>query len=360
MNLVIEKGTNPCRNLAREEVLLDTVTEDTIYLWRNEPSVIVGRHQNTLVEIDEVTAEAEKIQVVRRLTGGGAVFHDLGNVNFSYIFPEGDFEEKKQAGIEYMLEYLRHMGAECYPSGRNDICLRDRTGREIKVGGTAMTQRGSRGIFHGCLLFDCNLQLLERVLTPSREKLASKGVASVRARVGNLREEVAELAALSADEFFGRWAEYLAVKCQAAGDLAAKPLVMEYVAVNHPAAGDFSEEERRVEELAASRYASKEWTYGRNPLCTLINSHRFPVGTVEFYGEFQSGRIRACSFSGDFISSGDFEQLAKMLTGVAAEISAIAEVLEKIDLKKYFGTEDKTVTARFLAGIPIHRDSPRF
>lgn len=351
MNLVIEKGTNPCRNLAREEVLLDTVTEDTIYLWRNEPSVIVGRHQNTLAEIDEVTAEAEKIQVVRRLTGGGAVFHDLGNVNFSYIFPEGNFDKKKQAGIEYMLEYLRHMGAACYPSGRNDICLRDRTGREIKIGGTAMTQRGSSGIFHGCLLFDCDLSLLERVLTPSREKLASKGVASVRARVGNLREEVAELAVLSADEFFDRWAEYLAANHPAAGDLAAKPL----------AAGDFSEEERRrVEELVASRYASKEWTYGRNPLCTLINSHRFPVGTVEFYGEFQGGRIRACSFSGDFISSGNFEQLAEMLTGVAAEISAIEEFLEKIDLKKYFGTEDKTVTAKFLAGIPIHRDSHRF
>jgi len=338
MILVIEKGTDPCRNLAREEVLLDTAAEDTIYLWRNRPSVIVGRHQNTLAEIDEAVLEAEKIQTVRRLTGGGAVFHDLGNVNFSYIFPDGNFDEKKEQGISYMLEYLRHMGAACYASGRNDICLRDRTGRELKVGGTAMTQRGSRGIFHGCLLFDCDLSLLERVLTPSREKLASKGVASVRARVGNLREEVPGLSALSADEFFARWAEYLAA---------------EFPKAKGQAAADSGEEERRIAALVESRYASREWTFGRNPLCTLKNSHRFPVGMVEFYGEFKGGKILACSFSGDFISSGDFEQLAESLTGVAAEIPAIQEVLGQIDLKKYFGTDDRDAAARFLAGIPL-------
>lgn len=132
MNLLIEQSFDPRHNLAREELLLSKADTDTLYLWRNRSSVIIGRNQNTLAEVDEEAARKEDIRIVRRITGGGAVFQDLGNINFSYVFPRGDSEEKSREAMQMILEFIRKAGAECYFSGRNDICLLDRTGRQVK------------------------------------------------------------------------------------------------------------------------------------------------------------------------------------------------------------------------------------
>lgn len=334
MNLIIEKSTDPYHNLAREEILLSAVREDTIYLWRNRPSVIVGRHQNTLAEIDEEAAKKEKIKIVRRLTGGGAVFHDLGNINFSYIFAGGDFDEKKNRGLELMLSFLRSCGARCYATGRNDICMRDSAGREVKVSGTAMTQRGERGIFHGCVLFDCDLSRLERVLTPRREKLTSKGIASVRSRVSNLREMVPALGETEADAFFAAWCEALTEECR----------LIE--------AQDLGEAEA-AQELMETKYRSRDWNFGRNPVCTVENSRTFPVGTVEFHAEVKGGVITSCCFTGDYLTERDFREIASLLCRSPFTDDGMEKALGEIDTKSFFGTDNLGEILRFLAGRSV-------
>ncbi len=252
MNLLIEQSFDPRHNLAREELLLSKADTDTLYLWRNRSSVIIGRNQNTLAEVDEEAARKEDIRIVRRITGGGAVFQDLGNINFSYVFPRGDSEEKYREAMQMILEFIRKAGAECYFSGRNDICLLDRTGRQVKIGGTAMTCRDEGGIFHACLLFDTYLSQLSRVLTPYREKLQSKGISSVRSRVSNLREETERLSNLSGDDFFALWADELKKSCT----------VIEQVCAG---------EDVSIQKLIEEKYGNDQWNFGKNPRCNLKN-----------------------------------------------------------------------------------------
>lgn len=329
MNLLIETGSDPRHNLAREELLLLEADTDTLYLWRNRPSVIIGRNQNTLAEIDEETARKEDIRIVRRITGGGAVFQDLGNINFSYVFPSGDSEEKSQKAIQMILEFIRKTGADCYLSGRNDICLLDRTGREVKIGGTAMTCRDEGGIFHACLLFDTCLLQLSRVLTPSIEKLQSKGISSVRSRVSNLRQETERLSEMNSDEFFALWIEELKKTCT----------VIEKVCTG---------EEAPIQKLIEEKYGNDQWNFGRNPRCSLKNMCRFPAGTIEVNLTVSGGKIRQCVCSGDYFCTEEFLALENSMRGISFEKGEIERVLGTIDAAALFGTEDQEIIADFL------------
>lgn len=330
MNLLIESCLEPRHNLAREELLLSTADTDTLYLWRNRPSVIIGKNQNTLAEIDEETARKEDIRIVRRITGGGAVFQDSGNINFSYIFPDGEPEEKARRALQMILEFLQKEGAECCLTGRNDICLSDREGREVKIGGTAMTCRNGGGIFHACLLFDTCLSQLSRVLTPSAEKLQSGGISSVRSRVSNLRAEIPGMESLTGDEFFALWAEELKKNC---------------TVIERCCAG----EEEAVQRLIEEKYGNHQWNFGRNPSCNLRNIRRFPTGTVEVYFEVSGGIIRRCSFRGDYFCSDEFPGLEAALQGIYFERSEIEKVLTDIDTGNLFGTENRERIIDFLS-----------
>lgn len=331
MNLIIEKSQSPSHNLAREEVLLGHVKEDTVYLWRNRPSVIVGRHQNTLAEVDSEAAAKHRIEIVRRLTGGGAVFHDHGNINFSFIFPGGDFDEKAALGLQMIISYLQSRGAACFANGRNDVCMKDSGGNVVKISGTAMTQREDRGIFHGCVLFDCDLAAMAQVLTPKKEKLISKGVASVRSRVSNLRALVPALHNLSADQFFADWGRQLAESCTTVKENSA-------------------DEAAEIAKLVADRYENPVWNFGRNPACSMEISRRFQTGTVEFHADIKGNIIGRCWFSGDYLTMADFGVLAERLQGTAFAPDAIEEALEEVDLIPYFGRENRKVIIDFLSG----------
>lgn len=331
MNLIIETSHLPGHNLAREEVLLASAEVDTVYLWRNGPSVIIGRHQNTLAEVDEAAAEDAHIEIVRRLTGGGAVFHDLGNINFSFIFVGGDFEEKKELGLQMIIRCLQSRGAACFANGRNDICMKDAAGNVVKICGTAMTQQEDRGIFHGCILFDCNLAAMEKVLTPAREKLHSKGIASLRSRVANLRALVPQLRDISGDCFFEEWGKEFSKTCRV-------------IEEESPA------EKAEIAALIRDRYENRAWNFGRNPACTMETSRRFPVGTVTFHGDIKGGVIRSCSFSGDYLSPGDFSEIAERLENTEFSRDAVEKALEGVRPEKYFGTSEKEEILNFLTG----------
>ncbi len=337
MQLIVERNTDPCHNLAQEEALLNGVKEEIIYLWRNRPSVIVGRHQNTLAEIDEKAVEKHGVNVVRRLTGGGAVFHDLGNVNFSFLFAGEDVEKEAAKGCLLLLDFLTSLGVDPQLTGRNDICIKMTDGTLAKIAGTAMTERDGRGIFHGCVLFDCDLHVMGEVLTPPAAKLAAKGTASVRSRVVNLKTLTPYLQQLSRDAFFEIWAAYMSERCTCFHEVT-------------------EEEKELTEKLMEERYRSWHWNYGRNPSGTLVNSYRFPIGTVSLTLELSKGRIANCSFSGDYINRFDLDELTTRLTDIPFDRKSLTAALETIDLHKYFGIDDRALILDYMTGRYIEHE----
>ena len=179
-------------NLAFEERIFNEYSggDDFFMLWRNKSAVIVGQNQIIENEVDVPYAEANGIQIVRRITGGGAVYHDLGNVNYTYI---GRKAEQFGNFLEFslpMIEFLRSLGVEAKHIGNNDIGIEMSSAEVRKISGGAQAARGEYILHHGTLLFDTDLSVLERVLTPDPAKLSSKGIKSVRSRVCNVSEYV--------------------------------------------------------------------------------------------------------------------------------------------------------------------------
>ena len=188
MLLISHDCTDPAWNLALDEYLLTHFTEEVLSLWRNGPSVIVGRNQNALEEIDQDFVRARGIAVVRRLTGGGAVFHDLGNVNYTLVQPyqEGDFNNYAKF-TRPIVDFLAELGVRAELSGRNDLLVEGR-----KCSGNAQAVRGGRILHHGTLLFSADLSQLAGALRPREIKIQSKGVKSVSSRVTNLAGHLPE------------------------------------------------------------------------------------------------------------------------------------------------------------------------
>jgi len=245
MKLFIETSTDPCHNLAVEETLFNSLTDDCLYLWRNRSSVIIGRNQEILTEVDTDYALTHDIAVIRRITGGGAVYHDLGNINVSYIFTCDDenFDDKFRQFLDLFIAYLQSVGLKPMLTGRNDICVYDTQGNLRKISGTAMTQKGTRGLFHLCLLFDGDMDVMEKVLTPSAEKLASKGVASVRSRTINIKGLQAQFATWTKDEFFSHIADWFS-RSGKTEDIPTELL-------------------SSIDDIQKNRYQNPQWIYNR-------------------------------------------------------------------------------------------------
>ena len=189
MKIYITDRTDPYFNLASEQYLLDTENDEVFMLWRNEKAVIIGRNQNAYAEINKPFVDEHGIKVVRRLTGGGAVFHDLGNVNFTYIVPRSDcptldFERFSRP----VINALRGLGVEAELSGRNDITVDGR-----KISGNAQCVYNNKVMHHGTLLFSADMSQMAGALNVDEEKIKSKGIKSVRARVCNLSEYLPDM-----------------------------------------------------------------------------------------------------------------------------------------------------------------------
>jgi len=241
MRLILNNSTDPAFNLAAEEYLLNTATEKICMLWRNERAVIVGRNQNTIDEIDQTYAETHGIRVHRRLTGGGAVFHDLGNINFTLIEPE---EERHFNNYDWftadLTGFLAALGVNAQLNDRNDVLIQDR-----KICGNAQCVQDGKVLHHGCILYDADLTMLAAALRPDPEKLRRRGIASVASRVANIRGYMAN--ELSAEEFLNGFAEYIKQRHSCAAYHFTK------------------KEAARIQLLADRKYASREWNYGASP-----------------------------------------------------------------------------------------------
>lgn len=312
--LYLETGsTDPCVNLAVEEHILTHRTEgDWLLLWQNENTVVIGLNQNAAEEIDRDYIEKHHVNLVRRTTGGGAVYHDLGNLNYSFITDLGDPGELSiERFTEPVCRALRGMGLDARTSGRNDILAQGK-----KVSGVAQRIYKNRVLHHGTLLFDSDLGVLSAALKPSPLKFTSKSTKSVRSRVENIRRMLPE--DMSLEQFRQR-------------------LLTELSGENIIPAALTREEWVEIYSQAEEKYRSWSWTYGRSPRCSIANRRRFEGGTVELALELKDGLIADISFLGDFMATEPNAPLEQALTGLPFEKEAVAAAMGGMELRGMFG-----------------------
>ncbi len=307
-------GTDPCYNLAFEEYLLKNKTEgDLLMLWQNDRAVIVGLNQNAEEEIDRAFVADRGISVVRRTTGGGAVYHDLGNLNYSFITDTGKAEALRVAGLSRPLcQALEWMGLPVQLSGRNDLLLDGK-----KISGVAQRIYGSRILHHGTLLFDSDLEMMAGALRADPKKFASKSTKSVRGRVGNIKSFFP-----SGMELKDFWQALMEQLGQPSG----------FVREN------LSEAElESVRRLADEKYRSWDWNYGRSPAYCYKNRERFDGGTLQIHLNVENGRISGIDFFGDYMASESADGLKKALLGVPYRQESLREVLSHYPIERLFG-----------------------
>lgn len=318
---------NPFYNLAFEEYVLANRREgDYLLLWQNDNTIVIGRNQNAEAEINRTFVEKNGIRVVRRTTGGGAVYHDLGNLNYSFITDAGDAERMTMERFtKPIVQALQGLGLAAEASGRNDILVEGR-----KVSGTAQRLLHQRILHHGTLLFDANPAMVAGALNVDPEKFRSKSAKSVRSRIGNIRDFLGEDMTLQAF-----W-DYL--KSALAGS-GLEPTAL-------------SEEElAAVETLKREKYDTWEWNFGHSPRYDLFNKRYWDGGCLEVHATVEQGRISELVFFGDFLALDSMEPLLEALKGCPFERSAFAAVLDRFPLQLYFGaiTRDEILKTVFEA-----------
>jgi len=322
-----ENVTDPAVNLALEEYLLRNIApgEDILLFYINEPSIIIGRNQNTVEEINREYVDAKGIHVVRRLSGGGAVYHDLGNLNFSFItqnLKENVHNFRKFT--EPVVRALQALGVPAEVGGRNDILVEGR-----KISGNAQYISSQRMVSHGTLLFNTDLSQVGEALRVKPGKIESKGIKSVRSRVANICDYLSE--PLSIEAF----------RAHLLNSLFGGPgEIPQY----HLTEDDW----QRVRLLAEERYRSWDWNWGRSPDFNVQRTQRFPIGEVDARIDVQEGLIKGLKFYGDFFGQGDPAELEQRLLGVRYTAADLERSLQEVDISYYFGGVSREEFINFL------------
>ena len=281
---------DPYRNLAVEQVLLESVEEGQciLYLWQNENTVVIGRNQNPWKECATSLLAEEGGRLARRLSGGGAVFHDLGNLNFTFLIPQEDFDTNRQ--LQVIQTALKGLGVEAEISGRNDL-----TAQGHKFSGNAYYKNGIQAYHHGTLLVHADMEKLSRYLTPSKAKLQSKGVDSVRSRVVNLQSLNPQITLEGLKEALAK----------AFSQVYGHP-------VNILPASEL--DQSRVAELT-ERNRSWDWNFGQKLPFTMECQDRFPWGNVQLQLQIQHGTIQTVQVWTDAMDFRLAPKLQQALTG---------------------------------------------
>lgn len=311
---IINNSNNPRFNLALEEYALNQLFpgKELVIIWQNEPTVVIGRNQNTIEEINEPYIQEKAINVVRRLSGGGAVYHDLGNLNFTFIVPSHkDVVSNFEKFTEPVLAALQSLGVPAEFSGRNDLTIEGK-----KFSGNAQYWSKDRLLHHGTLLFDSDLSIVQEALRVQRDKLVSKGVKSVRSRVTNIYPYLKTPLAIG--EF--------------------KKILLEYMLQGneHQNYELTATDLRQVEQLMQTRYAQWSWNYGHSPAFALGKTQRFAGGQLNLKLNVKHGLISEMGIYGDFFGRRDVQELAQRLQGQPYEEVALRSLLEQIPFSDYF------------------------
>lgn len=312
--------TNPKLNLALEEYCMRNLSANSDYLlfYINEPSIIIGRNQNTLEEINQEYITQNNIHIVRRVSGGGAVYHDLGNLNFSFITTH-DIKNVNnfKKFTEPVIKVLKSLGLDAELKGRNDIQL-----DEKKISGTAQFTNGKRMISHGTLLFNTDLNEVAKALNVKMSKIQSKGHKSVRSRVANISEFMDQKIDMDTFRF-----------------LLLKGLNEESEPFEHYRLTP--EEWEKVHQLMHDKYDNWDWNYGHSPRFNIQRTKRFPIGEIDLRVFIEKGYITDFKIYGDFFGAEPIESLEKVLLNARYDIDEITNRLQEVNIKSYFGDIDK-------------------
>lgn len=289
---------DPYYNLAIEQHLLETVEENTciLYLWQNSNTVVIGRNQNAWKECRTTLLEQEGGHLARRLSGGGAVFHDLGNLNFTFLVPTADYDVNRQLSV--ICQACQDMGIPAEISGRNDVVVEGR-----KFSGNAFYQNGGRSYHHGTLLIHVDTEKMGRYLSPSKAKLEAKGVDSVRSRVINLREYIPDLTCQQMQQ-------RLATAFEAVYGLKAELLSPDSL-------------DQSVIEALRQRNGSREWLYGKKLPFTFSCEGRFAWGDIQLQLQVDAGVVQRAQAYSDAMDWSIAPQLEHVLLGCPFSLDAL-------------------------------------
>jgi lipoate-protein ligase A len=313
---------DPRVNLAIETFLLQemAIDEPILLFYINEPSIIIGRNQNTIEEINKEYVDEKGIHVVRRFSGGGAVYHDEGNLNFSFIMPDDgnsfrDFEKVTKP----IIQALHDMGVEgAQLKGRNDLVIND-----MKFSGNAMYATNGRMFAHGTIMFDSDVNEVVNSLKVRKDKIESKGIKSIRSRVTNIKPFLPnENQEMTTEEF----SQEVLLKIFGVNSVEA---IKTYTLTDN--------DWEKVKAISEKYYANWDWNYGKSPAFDIERRKRFPIGSIEVRLNVAEGKITDAKIYGDFFGLGEVKDVEDALVGTKYEKNALKEVVDTIDVKKYFG-----------------------
>ncbi len=307
MKFLVLKSVCPYYNLAVEEYMFEKTQDDVFILWQNDKTVVIGKNQNVKAELDFDYVKSNEIKIARRITGGGAVYHDLGNVNYSFISSTG------KDGIDFayfckpIIEALRSLGLEATLSGRNDIEVDGK-----KVSGNAQCTKNGRTLHHGTLLFDTDLSVLSNALRVDEEKIKSKAIKSTRARVTNIK----------AFTSINNVSEFISI----ISDFVIKKYTPEIIDVPN---NDF------IKELEV-RNSSEEWLFPKTDYLSSYVLHkkkRYDFGIVELELSISGDIISIAKIYGDFFGTKDIQELCDKLSGNT--LDSIDDIVESVNVSDY-------------------------
>lgn len=325
MRYYLNTQTDPSFNLAAEQYLLQNANEDCFMLWRNHNTIVVGKNQNTVSQINPEFVKEHGITVVRRITGGGAVYHDLGNINFTFIKVGGHV--KKIDFCAYtrpILEYLNQSSVPARLDGRNDLIVDG-----LKISGNAQHIHKAKVLHHGTLLFDVDLEMLATVLLTDPEKYRDKAVQSIRSRVTNIRKYIPGHPTVE----------------QFMDDLGLHMQKFHNAAVTRFCEKDL----KQINRLASEKYQQWSWNFGESPAYDFSKSTRTPGGTLDIRMQVKDGTIEDIRIFGDFFGIDPVSDIEALLTDCRHDPQAVKKMLNTVDMQRYIKdvTSDHLIQSMF-------------
>lgn len=319
MYYIESDSTDPRYNLALEQYAFDALSTDrnVFMLWRNDNAIIVGKHQNTVGEINPAYVKENGILVVRRLSGGGAVYHDLGNVNFTFIVSAGNLAAFDFASFcRPVIRALASLGVQAEINGRNDMTIDGK-----KFSGNAQYCKRGRVMHHGTILYDSDLSVVGAALNVPRDKIESKGLKSVQSRVTNIKAYMAE-----------------DIPVEAFMRALRDAMFRENGMVEYTLA---PEDIASVKKLQTEVYDTWDWNYGASPAYSIRKERRIEgCGKIEVHLNVEKGVVTDAAFHGDYFGNADAADIAAILKGRRLEAGVLAEAFSGVNIGEYFHNLD--------------------
>ncbi len=323
---IINNNHDPFFNLALEEYLVKNTALDSLFIiWQNSPVVVIGKNQNALDEVNSKFLQANNIDLVRRISGGGAVYHDLGNLNFTFVMADkGRVAFDFKAFTRPIINTLGKIGIKAEDDGRNDITINGQ-----KFSGNAQFRYGKKVMHHGTLLYDVNLGKMAQALNVNPEKMGDKGIKSVHSRVTNISDHLK--GKLDVEEFKALLVENLKAEINIKESMELSP-----------------DDLLQITHLSNKKYKTWVWNYGKSPDYNIKRQKRFPWGSMEIRFKVEKGIIKHCQIYGDFFADKDIIFLEQSFLGAKYNQTSIETLIKKINIYDYIPNANSEEILNFL------------